>query len=669
LSIATVLAMGSGGSQPSSSKAAASPEVLAAQTAVRLLLSRSRRVYGALFEAIPEDLRTQVVTEEGYAYGLWKWLETKFQSTEADNVGNLWSKWAEMRMESEESFDAYRARVTKLQALLLAAKEPITPSFFLYIMLDRLQPNYLQVVLALKASGKLSDPKKVNWDEITTLINSHERSEQRGGDEKSMSAFRPPRSQRDQRDQPQRDHERSRQGAPIKSWNPKCYNCQQLGHIAIHCRQKKSEQQREYDDRASGREHAASAVNLTEQEGGDEYAFSAVRRQTPREPTFAQIVMGSSMINARRPATIIARPPTVEARADARATALKRLVRPGEVRPAPAPVVANVSRPIIPLRSQVGEASASVVPPSRFKKQSTDAALATTAWGIDTMASCHISGNKELFRGLKSCPPANITVADGTTVRCMMRGSIRIRVLSADKTKRIGIDIDDIYYHERFAANLLSMGTLKNLGWEMHITTGETFLITKGGTKVSLSTRDRVMVLETSDNERVYGATVSKKCTTSDDLVLQHERFAHMSFDRMITIMKHNTTNDVGKLDMSAATLAEARLRVMNCAACAGGKATRTAFGHSGIDKGVSTIDTLHTDSFEVRGASQDGRTEYGITVSDPHSSARWFAHTYTKDELTVRLISIIKNAQTQTSCKVKRLYCDGGTEFINGSL
>ena len=655
-SIAAVLTPSSSSSSSTTKATAISPDVLSAQTAVRQLLARSKRAYGALFEAIPDELRTQVVTEEGYAFGLWKWLEKKFQSTEADNVGNLWSKWTDMRMESDETYDAYRARVCKLHALLAAAKEAITPSFFLYIMLDRLQPSYSQVVLALKTSSKLVDPAKVNWDEVATLISAHERSEHRGGEEKSMSATRP---------RPRHDHNRSRDSTSSTTnprWNPQCYNCKQFGHIAINCQQKKSEQSIAHGKRMNEKEHAASAVTRGEDEGDDEFTFSAIskRPQREREHTFAEVVMGTSMISARRP-TISAKPsvPAV-ANADVRAPILNRLIRPGE---------AKASRSVIPPRSQVAEASASVMPPSRFKRQSTDAALATTAWGIDTMASCHISGNKELFRGLKSCPPASITVADGTTVRCMMRGSVRIRVLSADKTKRIGIDVDDVYYHERFAANLLSMGTLKNLGWEMHITAGETFIITKGGTKVSLSTRDRVMVLETSDSERVYGATVSKRCTTSDDLVLQHERLAHMSFDRMITIMKNGTTTDVGTLEVSAATLAEARIRVLSCAACAGGKATRSAFGHSGIDKGASTIDTLHADSFEVRGASQDNRTEYGITVSDPHSSARWFAHTYTKDELTLRLISIIRNAQTQTECKVKRLYCDGGTEFINSTL
>ena len=60
---------------------------------------------------------------------------------------------------------------------------------------------------------------------------------------------------------------------------------------------------------------------------------------------------------------------------------------------------------------------------------------------------------------------------------------------------------------------------------------------------------------------------------------------------------------------------------------------------------------------------------EYGLTVTDAHSKYRWFARLQTKDQAAQAIINIVRNAQTQLGCKVKRLYADGGTEFVNQTL
>ena len=157
-----ILAAALGGGSSSSSvkkedseEAAAAAVVRASRAEASKIVGRSKRVYGALYEAIPEELREQIPSLPGDAFGLWKWLEGKFQSKEADSVGALLERWSAMRMEPDESFDAYRARVHKLRALLAAAQETISPANFAFVLIDRLQPRYAQAVLALKAGGTL----------------------------------------------------------------------------------------------------------------------------------------------------------------------------------------------------------------------------------------------------------------------------------------------------------------------------------------------------------------------------------------------------------------------------------------------------------------------------------------------------------------------------------
>ena len=95
---------------------------MATRKTIRLLVDQSTKAYGAIWSALPEDLRSQASkggeVPQNFAYGLGNWLELKFQSTETDSIGELLAQWIALHQEEEESFDAYRARVNHLRALL-----------------------------------------------------------------------------------------------------------------------------------------------------------------------------------------------------------------------------------------------------------------------------------------------------------------------------------------------------------------------------------------------------------------------------------------------------------------------------------------------------------------------------------------------------------------------
>ena len=165
-------------SSSSAQKEALSDEVKAARRLVAAHVERSQKAYGAIYSALPEDLCLQVAhIPQGWAYGLWRWLETKFQSTEADNVGTLLRRWVMLEQDEEESFDAYRARVNELHALLKHAKQEQTPEMYALFLLDRLHPRYTQAVLALKNGTLLKDMASVDWESVAKIINAHERNE------------------------------------------------------------------------------------------------------------------------------------------------------------------------------------------------------------------------------------------------------------------------------------------------------------------------------------------------------------------------------------------------------------------------------------------------------------------------------------------------------------
>ena len=122
---ATVPSAASATSADASASAAdvkAAADIKAARRLIAATVERSRRVHGILYSALPDELRPQVeALPSGWAYGLWHWLETKYQSTEQDAVGDLLAQWIALRQDDGESYDAYRARVNQRSCAAAAA--------------------------------------------------------------------------------------------------------------------------------------------------------------------------------------------------------------------------------------------------------------------------------------------------------------------------------------------------------------------------------------------------------------------------------------------------------------------------------------------------------------------------------------------------------------------
>jgi len=307
-----------------------------------------------------------------------------------------------------------------------------------------------------------------------------------------------------------------------------------------------------------------------------------------------------------------------------------------------------------------------------------DAALADDAWGWDSMASSCCSGNRARFISLRKCTAIPVKVADGGFVHATHIGSVALRVVT-DCGKVVRIVIDNVLYHQSFSSNLLSSELLtKKLGWQHHSTPKETYVVTPGGYRVALSTRGRVAVLMGAGPERVMVAQAAGRAhevavdTDADALVRLHQKMAHRGWTRMMYMLNSGRVLDHGidLKSMSKNSIKAAEARVRECTACIKGKATRTPFGHRGLDRGTKAGECLHMDTYQMK-LEREGRmvVEYGLVVKDMYSGYMWHAQLQTKDEVADHVAVLVRQAETQFGCTVKRLYADGGSEFINQKL
>lgn len=712
-------------------EAALSPETKAARALVAANVERSMKAFGSIYSALPEELRLQVAhLPQGWAYGLWQWLERKFQSTEADNVGVLLKRWVNLRQTEDESFDAYRARVNEVNTLLKHAKQEPTPEMYCLFMLDRLQPRYAPVVLALHNGSLLKDKANIDWDAVTTLVNSHERAERHMAGEadaaaaKAMAARTVASSELDGEQQQQLQHgvaaattvgnstRTQRQGQQDRSGNRgfgaggqavplskvMCYICGELGHIKFNCPSKDNNGHHDGSG-GSGRGNNANRGNRTGR--GGKQLVSAVVLSGPS--TAAKGAVGNSDVHrVEMSYATVVKVGIAATRISKKGVSFGTQVShgdsgnkaSGDVPKASAPLAVpltatrsnassvlasqvkerpenKISLPVAPVTVPQSESSAREGPLARKEKVSEPP---PPRWaGVDSMASISINGNKEMFKSLQPCEPFQVEVANNRFVEVSQVGTVELEVPLTNQ-QTMTVTLQRVYYHPSFKINLISVLQLNKNGWTFVSGPKETYLMTPDKLKIRLDRERNVTTLRCHSNGmqgEVYSLTaVEPNWDSADDMLRLHYRLGHMGFDRMVRIIKGGSTVGLGKLSVRPEVLAAARKRVLECRACIQGKGTRTALGHRGIDKGNAAGEVLHMDTYYVRTTRADGTAtvEYGLTVTDSFTKLRWFTRLLSKDQGAQAVVNIILMAREQLGL-VKRIHSDGGSEFINQTV
>ena len=706
----------------------------AALTMIAAVITRSQKACGYLYAALPTDLAALVVNlPQGYAFALWDFLERKFRNTERDSVAALWRDFTRLRMEdTDDTFDCYKARVDSTVELLTHAKQIVPSGLYTSIITENLLPRYSQVILAMTTGGKLVDTDNINWREVTDAIGAFERKQGDLGDASTGSA-----SAMVARGAP-RNHASpsSKSHSSSSSSKDRCFNCNGLNHYSNKCPlppTKETLRIRAARAESRKRGHSSKGFIAQHSEEDDDSDSSVERAHSARAHnppagehparhtarSYAAVVfasVGKSKATAK-PAAAAASASSPNPVADDAPRTFKRLITPNSM-PIGKPLTTPPPRVVTPPKASPPKAAApaaaaaapaaaapakqprakSPPPPKKAAKlaaeqaadehrraakaredylptQTLDTALKTTAKAIDTAATVHLTCNRESLHSIQRCQPMPVLMADNTIVNAVHKGKLTMRLPAASRDGFVQFTLEPVYYHERFAANLISWDALDRAGWHMSAGDGKASFTTPGGTAVKAQRRGGLMIFNDRILERAFGARGGNNvmCVTSKELLQLHNRLGHVSWDRLIDMCRAGLTIGVGEVrGLARAELERAKDAVRACPHCAQAKMHRKPVGHAGLDKGSEPGSVLHMDSLQVittdptNGAK---RTLYSLSAKDAYTDFWWVDSVRAQADLQQAAIDVMEHSHTMSGRYPRLLITDLGTEFDNGKV
>ena len=657
-------------------------------------MSRSRKAYGYLYAALPSELRPLIADiPQGYAFGIWSFLEKKYRNTEQDSVLALWREFTAMRQTEDESFEEYKARVDSMKELLTNAKQKVETALYASLLIWNLTAKYSTVVLSLKTSEKLKDIENIDWSSIRALIADYERSQNGLGQIDLTSdrglAARGTTQQRPYVGGQQGKGNKGSQGAKGSDSDSLCFRCGKPNHRVADCYSTKhadghtlpektgqggSDQKPSHRgaDRRGGYRHGRGATGNSNGDANPSARFARDSQaedseinnsdqddnDVPSGRSYVAVVLsglamtGTTLHEERNPKkklSVSLRPmESAYVAGSSAAAAPARAANRVEVRPV------DKVKNVVPL----------------------DILLRTKGRAIDTGATVHMTGNRESLSSFKRCTPMSIKMADGNIIQASHKGELNIRlaVESPQKEhKEVKVTIPDVYYHERFDANLLSWGKLRKLGWKLMSSSSGTHLITPGGNKAIANTRGDLTIIEDCSLERAYSTQAVKSVMEAKQLVSAHRRLGHISWTRLEKLCKSGLVVGIPSIDaLPPKELELAKKEIQECEACVRGKSACVSLGHRGLDKGTRPGQVIHMDTFYVTRRDQvTGKkvTQYCMLATDAYTEWRWADVVTSMTQLTDSAISMLEHCHSMTEKPIRMIICDLGSEFNNKKL
>ncbi|KAD4384758.1 hypothetical protein E3N88_24926 [Mikania micrantha] len=267
-------------------------------------------------------------------------------------------------------------------------------------------------------------------------------------------------------------------------------------------------------------------------------------------------------------------------------------------------------------------------------------------WYLDTGATSHMTGNKNLFSTLDDKTGGTVRFGDNSCVTIEGRGSILLECKNGEQRL-----LTDVLYIPYLRSNIFSIGQAEEGGCEIRIKHGTLTMIEQDGSVA--------MRVPRSAN-RLYKIKLTKgnpmclKTEMTDPAWLWHGRLGHLNFDTMKPLKN--------VVDVVPAITHPNQV----CEACLAGKHTMRGFPEQSPFKAEEPFDLITMDICGPISPTTQARNRYMMLIVDDHSRFMWAYMLKAKDEALGRFKVFKAMVDTQFKKGIKTLRTDRGGEFTS---
>lgn len=274
-------------------------------------------------------------------------------------------------------------------------------------------------------------------------------------------------------------------------------------------------------------------------------------------------------------------------------------------------------------------------------------------WSIDSGASNHMTGRKDLLNGYQDDQPRAVTLADGKVMSACGKGTVAFKVRKGNSVNTL--TANQVLYVPGMADNLMSVSKLTDSGIILTFS-GDSCTAYKGSSFVFSGSKECGIYRLHAE---AIPITETARSVRKSDSMLWHRRMCHVNFDSLIRMSRGDAISGIPVMQREGKV----------CEDCLTAKQPRTPFKPTNKERRGAVLELLHADLSGPFPVASIGGSRYALVIVDDCSRRASVYFLSDKAEAGDKIKDYVRQAELQTGQKVKRLRTDNGGEFLGEGL
>ncbi|KAK1422305.1 hypothetical protein QVD17_25324 [Tagetes erecta] len=271
-------------------------------------------------------------------------------------------------------------------------------------------------------------------------------------------------------------------------------------------------------------------------------------------------------------------------------------------------------------------------------------------WYVDTGATRHVCGDKNLFNMFKEMKgDQKLYMGNKATANIMGEGDVILKMTSGKE-----LTLSNTLYVPEIRKNLVSGWLLNKFGFKL-VFEFDKVIVTKCGILVGKGYalngmfKINAMVVKNDLFKNITSSICMLEFSNSN---VWHGRLGHVNFNSIRRLIK---LNSIPSVQIN---------KKMKCETCVESKLTRSSF--KSVERITEPLDLIHTDVCDLKSVPTRGGNKYFITFIDDSTKYCYVYLLKSKDEAIDKFVLYKNEVENQLNKKIKVVRSDRGGEYVS---